>query len=53
MKVVGSRYSRDTRRVREFLARNRMPYHWMDLEDDEEAEALLRALGVEPARRRS
>jgi thioredoxin reductase (NADPH) len=49
VKVVGSRYSRDTRRLREFLARNRMPHHWMDLEDDEEAERLLQALGVEPA----
>ncbi len=47
VKVVGSRYSRETRRVREFLARNRMPYQWMDVEDDEEAEALLRALAIE------
>jgi thioredoxin reductase (NADPH) len=47
--VVGSRYSRDSRRLREFLARNRMPYRWMDLEEDEEADALLRALGVQPA----
>jgi thioredoxin reductase (NADPH) len=49
VKVVGSRYSRDTRRVREFLARNRTPYQWMDLEEDEEAEKLLGALGVAPA----
>src|SRR3954454_24112865 len=48
-KLVGSRYSRDSRRLREFLARNRRPYHWMDLEDDEEADALLRAVGVEPS----
>jgi len=46
VKLVGSRYSQDARRVREFLARNRLPFRWMDLEDDEEAEALLRALGV-------
>jgi thioredoxin reductase (NADPH) len=46
VKVVGSRYSRDARRVREFLNRNRMPHHWMDLEEDAEAEALLCALGV-------
>jgi thioredoxin reductase (NADPH) len=46
VKVVGSRYQQDTRRVRTFLARNRVPYHWMDLEVDEEAEALLRGLGV-------
>jgi thioredoxin reductase (NADPH) len=49
VKVIGSRYSRDTIRLREFLARNRMSYHWMDLEDDEEAETLLRVLGVEAA----
>jgi thioredoxin reductase (NADPH) len=47
VKVVGSRYSRDSRRLREFLARNRMPYRWMDLEDDEEADKLLHALGIE------
>src|SRR5439155_14442278 len=38
-----------SRRLREFLARNRMPYHWMDLEDDEEADTLLEALGLEPS----
>jgi thioredoxin reductase (NADPH) len=48
VKVVGSRYSPDTRRLREFLARNRMPHQWIDVESDEEADALLRALGVEP-----
>src|ERR1019366_5002135 len=26
-----------------------MPHQWMDLEDDEQADTLLRALGVEPA----
>ncbi|MGZ4342880.1 MAG: FAD-dependent oxidoreductase [Solirubrobacteraceae bacterium] len=49
VRVIGSRYSLDARRLREFLARNRVPYHWVDLEDDEEAERSLRALGVEPA----
>ena len=44
VKLVGSRYSRCTHRLREFLARNRMPYQWMDLEQDEEADALLQAL---------
>ena len=47
MKLVGSRYSSCTHRLREFLARNRMPFQWMDLEDDEEADALLTALGVD------
>jgi len=49
VKLVGSRYSRCTRRLREFLARNRMPFQWMDLEDDEQADALLRALGISAA----
>jgi thioredoxin reductase (NADPH) len=48
-RVVGSRFSPDTRRVREFLARNRMPYQWLDVEDDEEAETLLQALGIDTA----
>ena len=49
VKLVGSRYSRCTHRLREFLARNRMPFQWMDLEDDEEADALLQALGIDAA----
>ena len=48
-KLIGSRYSSDTLRLREFLARNRMPYQWVDLEQDAEAEQLLQTLGVEPA----
>ena len=48
-KVIGSHYSRDSVRLREFLARNRMPYQWVDLEQDAEAEELLRTLGIEPA----
>lgn len=48
VRLVGSRYSRDSRRLREFLARNRIPYQWMELEDDPEAEQLLRALSVSP-----
>jgi thioredoxin reductase (NADPH) len=47
-RVIGSRYSTDSRRLREFLARNRVPYHWFDLEDDEEAAELIEAAGVEP-----
>jgi thioredoxin reductase (NADPH) len=47
-RIVGSRYSPDSRRVREFLGRNRVPYQWVDLEDDVEADALLDAVGVTP-----
>jgi len=48
LKLIGSRFSPNSRRLRELLARNRMPYQWIDLDDDEEAEALLKHMGVEP-----
>ena len=48
MRIVGSRYSPDTRRLRDFAMRNRLPHHWIDLESDPSAEALLRRLGLEP-----
>jgi thioredoxin reductase (NADPH) len=48
LRIVGSRYDRDTRRIREFAARNRIPHVWLDLERDDHAEALLRELGVAP-----
>jgi thioredoxin reductase (NADPH) len=48
IKLIGSRFSPDSRRLREFLARNRMPHQWIDLEEDEDAEALLGELAIEP-----
>ncbi|MGW3363141.1 FAD-dependent oxidoreductase [Streptosporangium canum] len=48
LRIIGSRYSPDTRRLREFAARNRLPHRWIDLEEDEEAEALVRNLGIAP-----
>jgi thioredoxin reductase (NADPH) len=47
-RIVGSRYSPDTRRLCEFAARNRLPHRWIDLETDSEAEILLSRLGVAP-----
>ncbi|MFF4958848.1 FAD-dependent oxidoreductase [Streptomyces sp. NPDC001222] len=47
-RIIGSRYSADTRRLREFASRNRLPHRWIDLETDEEAEALLRRFGIGP-----
>ncbi|MGH2917322.1 MAG: FAD-dependent oxidoreductase [Solirubrobacteraceae bacterium] len=46
LRIVGSRFSPDTRRLREFAARNRLPHRWVDLEEDPGAERLLRTLGV-------
>ncbi len=48
LRIVGSKYSPDTRRVRDFAARNRLPYRWLDLEADPSAEALLAEFGVTP-----
>jgi thioredoxin reductase (NADPH) len=48
LRIVGSRYSPDTRRLLEFAARNRLPHRWIDLENDDAAEALLRELDIAP-----
>ncbi|MFG3098020.1 FAD-dependent oxidoreductase [Streptomyces sp. NPDC048202] len=47
-RILGSCYSPDTLRLREFAARNRLPHRWMDLEKDKEAEALLRRFAIRP-----
>ncbi len=48
IRVIGSRFSDDARRLREFLARNRIPHQWTDVEKDAGADALLETLGLEP-----
>jgi thioredoxin reductase (NADPH) len=47
-KIIGSHFSPDARRLREFVARNRLPHRWIDLEHDASAEALLREIGIGP-----
>ncbi|MGW5323403.1 FAD-dependent oxidoreductase [Rhodococcus pyridinivorans] len=47
-RIIGSCYSPDTLRLREFAMRNRLPHRWIDLEQDERAEQLLQSLGVAP-----
>jgi thioredoxin reductase (NADPH) len=49
IRIIGSRFDPETRRLREFAARNRLPHRWLDLETDREAEELLRRLHVNPA----
>jgi thioredoxin reductase (NADPH) len=41
VRVVGSRYSRDTHRIREFLSKNKVPFTWIDLENDPQVDTLL------------
>jgi thioredoxin reductase (NADPH) len=47
-RILGSCYSPDTRRLREFAARNRLPHRFVDLDQDAGAESLLRELGIRP-----
>src|SRR5579871_2831903 len=49
LRVIGSRYSSDTFRVRDFLARNRVLFTWVDLETDPQVDRLLKEFGVTEA----
>jgi thioredoxin reductase (NADPH) len=49
VKIIGSRFSQSAHRLRDFAQRNSIPFRFMDLETDPEAELLLRELGVPPA----
>lgn len=48
IRVVGSRFSPESTRIREFLARSRIPHEWMDPDRDEHVEDVLREFGVTP-----
>ncbi len=48
LRIIGSRYSADARRLRDFASRNRIPCRWEDVEEDPEAEVTLRAFGIPP-----
>jgi thioredoxin reductase (NADPH) len=48
LRVVGSRFSPESARVREFLARSRIPHEWLDPDRDSGVEAVLREVGVTP-----
>jgi len=46
VRVIGHRFSRDSHELRDFLARNRVPMRWLDVERDGEARELLQVAGV-------
>ncbi|HWQ52514.1 MAG TPA: FAD-dependent oxidoreductase [Bryobacteraceae bacterium] len=46
LRVIGSRYSTDTFRVRDFLSRNRILFTWVDVETDPDVDRLLKQFGV-------
>jgi len=49
LRVIGSRYSADTFRVRDFLSRNRVLFTWVDIETDPSVNAILKEFGVTEA----
>ena len=47
LRVVGSKYDRNTLRLRDFLAKNRVPFTWIDLESDRAVDKLLQQFEVD------
>ena len=50
LRVIGSRYSQDTFRIRDFLAKNLVPFTWFDLEADPQVKQLVERFGVDRSR---
>ena len=50
VRVIGHRFSKESHDLRDFLARNRVPARWLDVERDSEARELLKVAGVENER---
>src|SRR5215213_6888316 len=50
VRVIGHRFSKHSHDVRDFLARNRVPARWFDVERDGEARELLAVAGVDADR---
>jgi thioredoxin reductase (NADPH) len=48
-RVIGSRYSQGTFRIRDFLVKNQVPFTWLDLEADPQVDALLKQFGLSEA----
>jgi thioredoxin reductase (NADPH) len=46
LRLIGSRYSADTFRVRDFLAKNRVLFTWVDVETDPQVDQLLKQFGL-------
>jgi len=47
LRVLGHRFSKESHELRDFLARNRVPARWIDVERDGEARELLKVLGID------
>ena len=50
IRIVGSRWSPQSHAVREFLARNQVPYQWIDIEQDASARELVASIAGDSPR---
>ena len=50
LRLIGDRWSASSHALRQFLARNLVPYRWMDVESDPQAQALLQLARVDAGR---
>jgi thioredoxin reductase (NADPH) len=50
IRLVGHRWSPDGHRLRDFLARNLVPFQWLDVDADDEAGRLVEAAGLSSPR---
>ena len=49
LRVIGSRYSTDTFRIRDFLAKNKVLFTWIDVEVDPQVDELLKRFSISEA----
>ncbi len=48
-RVIGSRFSPETAQIREYLARTRVPYQWLDPDSDVHVDTILQHFDLQPA----
>ena len=48
IRIVGDRWSAEGHTLRDFLARNQVPYRWLDVEADDEAKELVESKALAP-----
>ncbi len=49
LRVIGGRHSQETFRIRDFLAKNHVPFTWLDLDADPQVMKLLERFGLSEA----
>lgn len=50
IRLVGHRWSARAHEIKDYLARNQVPYRWVDVETDPEAARLVASAGIDPGR---